>query len=399
MRRLRQVLGLPAACVGFAVVIGAATAAAPPTLYVDHGHARCSDSGPGTAARPFCTIGAAAARVKPGQTVRVEAGTYTETVSVSRSGRAGAPITFAPAPRARVILRSSRNGFALTGVEWIRVVGFNVTQTRDYGISITNSSHITLTGNHVSYAGRPSEGMTKYGIRLQNSTDSVVAGNTVDHNSNSGIALVSGSARIEVKRNDVFANARGFERGAAGIRLFAAPDNTIEGNITHDNEDSGIEIYPGSNNVFVYKNVAYNNGDHGIDDSFAPNARILGNIVYNNDTAGINVEGDSTGATIASNIVVDNGIASPRTHSNIRVEAGSTLNTTMDYNLVYLTQPDTLLIWNSVGYKSLSQFQAATGQEMHGIQADPRFANPADGDFHLLAGSPAFDSLSFAASG
>jgi hypothetical protein len=109
-------------------------------------------------------------------------------------------------------------------------------------------------------------------------------------------------------------------------------------------------------------------------------------------TAGINAEGGSTGTTIANNISVDNGIGSPRTHSDIRIEQGSTAGTTVDYDLVHLTTSDTLLIWNSVSYKSLAAFQAASGQEAHGIDADPRWRAPGGGDFHLTAGSPAIDS-------
>ena len=89
---------------------------------------------------------------------------------------------------------------------------------------------------------------------------------------------------------------------------------------------------------------------------------------------------------------VDNGIKSPRTHSNIRVESGSTSGTTLDYDLVYLTTADTLLIWNSVSYTSLAAFRSASGQETHAIQADPRWTNVAGGNFHLTAGSPAIDS-------
>jgi hypothetical protein len=40
--------------------------------------AACSDSGPGTAPQPFCTISAAAAHAGPGQTVQVAGGTYAE---------------------------------------------------------------------------------------------------------------------------------------------------------------------------------------------------------------------------------------------------------------------------------------------------------------------------------
>ena len=157
----------------------------------------------------------------------------------------------------------------------------------------------------------------------------------------------------------------------------------VDGNITHDNEDSGIENYPGADNTLIYNNVSYNNGDHGIDDVTVSGARILSNTIYNNVTAGINLEGNSSNATIANNISVDNGIGSPRTHSDIRVEHDSTAGTTMDYNQVYLTRSDTLLIWNSVNYNTLAAFQAATGQMLNGINADPKWADLGARDFHL----------------
>ena len=71
----------------------------------------------------------------------------------------------------------------------------------------------------------------------------------------------------------------------------------------------------------------------------------------------------------------------------------------MDYDLVYLSAPDVILIWNSVNYTSLAAFQSATGQETHGIQADPKWTSPNGGDFHLTAGSPAIDSANSGASG
>ena len=129
------------------------------------------------------------------------------------------------------------------------------------------------------------------------------------------------------------------------------------------------------------------------------------NSVFHNVTAGINLEGPagagSTGATVANNISVDNGINSPRTHSNIRVDSESTAGTTIDSDLVYLSGgvSDTMLIWNSVNYSSLAAFKAATGQESHGLQADPKWKNSAVGDFHLLAGSPAIDSADSAVVG
>jgi parallel beta-helix repeat protein len=363
------------------------------TLFVDGSNPACSDAGSGTATQPFCTIHAAAAKVVAGQTVQVLAGTYPESVTVRSSGTSDAPITFTTAAGAAVTVGSGQtDAFYMSGRSWVTINGFNVVNTTGYGIAVNYSSHITLSNNHVSYSGQPVSGYTKYGIRMNNVTDSVVSHNQTDHNTNAGIGLVSGSTRNVVIGNVTFQNAMGYTRAAAGIHLYDAPGNTVTENISHNNEDSGINIYPNSNNCTVTNNVTYNNGDHGIDDSFAPNATIVANSVYHNVTAGINVEGGSTGATLANNISVDNGIKSPRTHSDIRVEHGSTDGTTLDYDLVYLTTADTLLIWDSVSYKSLSAFQAASGQEANGIQADPRWADPTSGDFRLLAGSPAIDS-------
>jgi len=387
------------AVVALVVVPGAAKAVGGSTLYVDRGNASCSNGGSGTIDQPYCTIGAAASVVAAGQTVQVAAGTYPEAVTVSSSGTSSAPIVFTAAPGAAVTLNGQANGFYISGKSWITVNGFTITNTSERGIYGSGSSHVTFTGNHVSYSGRPVSGETASGIYLSNVSDSLVSGNTIDHNTDSGIQLTSGSTRNEIRGNVVFSNARGYTRQAAGIRLYSSPANTVDGNVSHNNEDSGIESYTGSNNTLLYDNVSYGNGDHGIDNYSCTGQRIVSNTVYDNVTAGINVEQNSTGATVANNISVDNGISSPRTHGDIRIESGSTSGTTMDYDLVHLSTFDTLLIWNSVSYTSLSSFRSATGQELHGIDAAAGWVDPAAGDLHLAPGSPAIDSANSGASG
>ena len=380
MKRLMgRMVSVVVGCLVFAVVPGSLVAAGGPVLYVDRANAACTNTGSGTADQPYCTISAAAAVATAGQTVQVAAGTYPERVVVASSGTSSAPLVFTAAPGAAVTLSGQANGFYLSGRSWVTIAGFDIIHTTDYGIAVNNSSHVTLGNNHVSYSGQPLQGYVKYGIRLNNVSDSLVSGNTTDHNTNAGIGLVSGSTRDQVLDNLSFSNAEGYQRSAAGIHLYSAPDNTIAGNVTHDNEDSGINCYPGSVGCIIYNNVTYNNGDHGIDDSFSANATIVANTAYNNVTAGINVEGQATGGTLANNISVNNGIGSPRTHSDIRIERGSTAGTTLDYDLVYLTRADTLLIWDSVSYTSLAAFQAASGQETHALLADPKWANPAAG--------------------
>jgi parallel beta-helix repeat protein len=392
-------LGLCAVAVALALCsISPALGGSPTTLYVDGSSPNCSNSGTGAQGAPFCTISAAVAKVAPGQTVQVAGGTYSEKVTIAKSGTSSAPIVVTAAPGASVTVTGAANGFVISGRSWVTVKGFTVVNTSDYGITVSSSSSITISNDDVSHAGVQASGLTRAGIRLNNSTDSLITGNKSHDNSYAGIMVTGGSGN-EVRGNETFGNARGFERAAPGIRIYASTGNVVDDNITHDNEDSGIESYSGANDTLIYNNVSYNNGDHGIDDLHTTGQRIIGNTVYKNVTAGINLEGNSTGGTIENNISVDNGIKSPRTHSDIRVENGSTAGTTVDYNVVYLTTPDTLLIWNSVSYSSLAAYRAASGQMSHGVNADPKWWNIGARDFHLVAGSPAIDYADSSASG
>jgi parallel beta-helix repeat protein len=362
------------------------------TLYVDQANPTCSNSGPGSATQPFCTIGKAASTAVAGQTVIVKAGNYPENVTVANSGTSAAPIVFTTAAGESVTVSGQTHGFTISSKSWITVQGFNVTQTTGDGFYVTSSSHMTLSANHVSYAGQPASGLTAKGIRLSGVTDSLVLGNTIDHNTDFGIYLVSGTTGVTVSGNVLSYNAQGFQRAAAGIDVYGCNNNVLEFNVSHHNEDSGIEFRGGSSNNLVVNNVTYLNGDHGIDLLSSPGQRIVSNSVYKNVTAGINVEGTSSGATLANNISVDNGINSPRTHGNIRVDSTSMSGTTLDYDEVFLHSPDVMIVWGSTWYSSLAAFVAATGQESHAIQADPLWEAADAGDLRLIAGSPAIDS-------
>ena len=191
--------------------------------------------------------------------------------------------------------------------------------------------------------------------------------------------------------NTAYANARVYTRAAPGIDLRSG-SNTVLNNVTHDNEDSGIQLYTGSDGSLVANNVSYGNGDHGIDDYQATGQRIVSNSIYRNATAGINLEGGSTGGLVANNVSVDNGLNSPRSVGNIRVDATAQTGTVVNDNMVFLHASGAAYVWGVTNYATTTAFSAATGQESHGVQADPRWANPDTGNFALTAGSPAIDS-------
>jgi len=390
--------GLAGLVVLAAVALAVPAWAAPSTLYVNRSDPACTDSGSGTASQPFCTISKGTSVATGGQTVLVSSGTYSGGVSVGHSGSSSAPVVIRPASGASVTVNGGTHGFTISSKSYVTIQGFTITGTSGAGIYAIGASHVTISGNHVTGAGHPASGQTAQGIKLNNTSDSLVQGNTTDHNSEAGISLTDGSTRNTVKGNESFANARGYVRAAPGIDV-RAPGNAIIGNRCHDNEDTGIQSYTGGSNGLIVNNLAYGNGDHGIDDLNVTGQRIIGNTVYGNVTAGINVEGSSSGATVENNISVDNGTGSPRTHGDIRVDKNSVSGSRVDYNVTWLTRADTLYVWGSSSYTSLAAFRSATGQGTHDRQADPRFVSASGHNFHLTTGSPAIDAANSGVSG
>jgi parallel beta-helix repeat protein len=374
---------------------------APPvtSVYVDKTNAGCSDTGPGNVAQPFCTIAKGTSHVLPGQTVYVGNGSYAEQVSVATSGTSTAPITIAAIPGTSPVVGGGvAHGVYLSGRSYVTVSGLTVSGSTSDGIYVTNGDHIAITGTHVTLSGQPNATGYAKGMKIIGTTNSTVTGNTVDHNTDSGIYLAQGATGDVVSGNTTFANARVYTRAAAGIDLRSG-GNSVLNNVTHDNEDSGVQLYTGSDNSLVAGNISYRNGDHGIDDYQATGQRIVSNSVYRNVAAGINLEGGATGGLVANNISVDNGVNSPRTVGNVRVDGVSQTGTVVNDNVVYLHATGTEYVWNTTNFATLATFATTTGQESNGLQADPRWANPDANAFALTAGSPAIDSADDRVSG
>ena len=386
-------VGLP-----IAVIPGAPGAATGRVLYVNqHNHA-CSNWGSGARSGRFAASDRRQPCAGPGQTVRVAAGSYAENVRVSRSGTSRAPVVFTAAPRAKVIVHGRTSGFTITGKNWVRITGFRVTQTASYGIAVTNSSHVTLTNNQVSYSGQPLPNLASYGIRLGHVTNSLVRKNTVHHNTNAGIALVDNSSGNTIKANESFANAQGFQRAASGIRLFAAPRNIIAGNFVHDNEDSGIdsdsggERHPGQQHRLPQRRPWHRRLQSPRDADHRQHRLQEHDFRY--QRGGELDQRDDRKQHQRRQRHQQPEV--PRQHlGRCQLDARNDDG----FDLVYLSTPDKLVVWGSSSYLSLAAFRSATGREVHGIQADPKWIDAPNGNFHLRAGSPAIDAANSAVSG
>lgn len=376
--------------VALAVVLTTAAAAAsqrPPRVWIVDNTARhCSNRGPGTSARPLCTIKAGAKAAKPGDTVRVRAGTYRGTSVNPSSSR----VTFTA--RAGVTIRGGPSAFAISKRTNIRISGFTITHTSGYGISVSGSRNVTLSANTESYAGTPIS-HPAIGIYVHNLAGGLISDNVAHDNSAHGISLNGTTTGVVVRGNTSFRNAYQFVRLANGIDD-VAPGNSIIDNVTYANEDSGINVFAGGNHTLVRDNTSYDNGDHGIDNYNVTGGRILGNTVYSNCTTGINVEGASSHYLVEHNRAADNAtgaVVNPtpiatdpatggpyytndcnRRRGNIGIWDSAPLTSHADYNLVYQsngTSPE--YVWAGTIYNKQQTLYAATDEEAHGVLPDP----------------------------
>ncbi len=403
--RLARLLPLAVVAAGPFALAPASADAATGSFYVDKTMTACADSGPGSATTPYCSLSKGVSALSAGATLYVGDGSYAETLRPSVSGTSTAPVTITRWPgKSPIVGVGVTYGVMVSSRSYVTVSGLTVVNTLSDGIYVSGSNHVTISGNTVKGVGRPASGQTAPGISLRSTSSSTVSGNTADQNHGHGILLASGSTGNTVSGNEASLNAEGWRRNANGIDVIA-PGNTIIGNVTHDNEDSGLNFYTGGNDSLAVNNVTYNNGDHGIDDYNVTGGRLIGNTVFHNCTSGINVEGTSGSYTVKNNIAVDNavypayhGISCSRRKGNIGIWDSAPASTTVDHNLVWLTRSGTMYVFKN-SYSSLAAMQAATGQERYGVQGDPRFANAAADNLQIGAGSPAIDRADSGTSG
>ncbi len=192
-----------------------------------------------------------------------------------------------------------------------------------HGISLTESSHNTITGNTAS---NNTEGIFLYGSSYNNTIsgntalkngdgifftfgyNNTITGNTISNNTSNGIQLYS-SNHNTIAGNTALNNP-------FGIFFYGSSYNTIAGN-TASNNTNGIHLLVSSNND-ITGNVASNNDDDGILLDASSNNTISGNNITGNNNNGIFLDSSSNN-TISGNKITDStyGISVDNSSNNI----------------------------------------------------------------------------------
>ncbi|MEV8096039.1 right-handed parallel beta-helix repeat-containing protein [Kitasatospora sp. NPDC085879] len=320
-----------------AAIIGAAglpavgatgASAASGTLYVNNASgAHCSNSGQGTAAQPFCTVAAAAAKVQPGQTVSIAKGNYPEHVNLTRSGTAEAPITFlgvggptAPYGETSTVGQSFGqlpHAFTLSGVQHVRLKNLDLLGNNG-AVLVNGASDVTVSDNTLS--GSPVPG-------------------------NPAVRISGAASGVSLLRNRV--------PGLGGL----------------------VEVGPGVTGTVISANSVSTSSNPAVVVNGAPGTVIVGNTLAAHCNDAVQLTGAATGAVVENNVLstadADNHLnplcSEASTFVGLRVAAEAAEGAKVAYNAFDAQDGSPAYNWKGTAYDDVKAFAAASGQGDHDV--------------------------------
>jgi PA14 domain len=372
------------------------------------------NNNPGTEALPWQTLGHAAYTLKPGQTVLVKNGTYTESLYIYNSGTPGKPITYKALPGARpkIEIRTSPNeGIIIQGASYINIDGFFVEYTApgapqangeqvDNGIDVSyKPGSVAVLAHHINITNNRVHGFPGAGISAIQSDYVNVAANTVWENNRWSKYATSG---ISLYQSVDYDKAPGLHSLIRGNTVFnnenrvpftqSNPPVITDGNciIIDDSKqtqkfmDNNLTQYPvAKGGVLIENNICAGNGARGVHVYLSDNVLARHNTLYWNQlTSSIN-DGELS-AYGADNVRFVNNIVYTRPGKKANGKGNGGNNGEI---------PATNIVFARNLYFGTTDIPNKSSSD---IFLDPKFVTPGtnlfEANFRLQAGSPATDA-------
>ena len=261
------------------------------------------------------------------------------------------------------------------------------------GIQINARMLGTMPATHHIYIGRNLMHHNKqYGATIKFAVDVVISQNTMyshrpsDSSNGCGISWNYGPERVWMLFNHIYDSDHGIKTSTASGPGGWGPgqDVYIIGNLIHDIHRSPPGPYTPSgyddpNNPWKY-GIALRFSD----EQAITTKHVIGNTIYDADAGIVSPRGFGS-IRIANNIF--SGIVEQDIFLDIPQAAGaSSIQTTLFDNLARIR-------WGTNTTYDLASFRIAhPGLGLGCLEGEARFRDPAQADFHLLAGSPAVDN-------
>lgn len=451
----------------FLGLFGLAQSSEAATIYVDNTTASCStpsdtDYNPTTetcgtgSSTVYNTINGGANAASAGDTVNVRAGTYSGSVTLTKSGTAGNYITLQPYTGETVYITTVPGAwYSIRGLDisYFKIFGFKIHNYTGEAIGFYGSgSHIEIrdneiydrqdapqyTGNAIRVSATKFDGTYAYTI-----SDVIIDGNYI-HNTTSGANRYEGellTVAFDVQRfqitNNILSDVHHIGIDCIGKTynykephqlINAYPNggiisgNTLT-NVGQYDEDSSIYI-DGGKNITIEDNKIYDAKGVGITVSIEEVVGVTENIIVRRNQVVSSVRnlyvGAGNGTTINSrwihnttimddsldysnvglldgtgNIIKNNIFYSSGGNRQLEHGWNQTYTVALDYNDWYTGNMQFCYGGNSICYTNFTNYKTATGQDANSMSLDPKFTNISGNDITLQSDSPCIDAGDF----
>lgn len=326
-----------------------------------------SDSNPGTVSQPFRTLLRAAKPLRPGDTLYIRGGIWTQQIDLqayNTSGTSSAWIKIAGYPGETVTIRYAdpvvnsygpikargTRGYLIfenlildgtnnsQDTKW-QIVGNNHHFTlRNLEIKNFRSSGLFIQANDVQIVNckiHDNKGARYYGIYFSRGSNGLIQGNQIYNNSGGGLHIYPGPiSNMTIRGNSIHNNSTTSSTDVGGIIVQGSSSSSISGTRIYNNlvyrngsssagRTSGILISYYTNATKVWNNTVYANKEYGIHVGFnttTTNTEVKNNITYGNGKGNYFNRASST--TYSNNVTTDPKFVNASSN-NFQLQSGS----------------------------------------------------------------------------